>query len=100
VSVHIDNDRVCLVGSCPVEDAENLLQALQERAGPVDIGRAERLHTAVVQVLLAADREVAGEPAGAFLRLHLLPVLGASRAKPVRMALASTDDAAFSIRGG
>ena len=75
MSVRVDNDRVCLVGNCPVEDAEALLHALQEGSRPVDIGQAERLHTAVVQVLLVARPEVVGTPADAFLRVHLVPLL-------------------------
>jgi hypothetical protein len=53
--------RIFLEGRCRIEDAETLLQALQHSPNSiVDIQNAERLHTAVVQVLLAASRPIRG----------------------------------------
>jgi hypothetical protein len=53
--------RIVLEGRCRIEDAETLLQALQHSPGSiVDIQKADILHTAVVQVLLAAHRPIRG----------------------------------------
>jgi hypothetical protein len=50
-----DNGSIVLNGECPVEDAEPLLQMLQATpSAPCDWSRCGRLHTAVVQVVLAA----------------------------------------------
>ena len=52
---------IYLEGRCRIEDAETLLQALQQSTNSiVDIRNAERLHTAVVQVLLAASCPIRG----------------------------------------
>jgi hypothetical protein len=59
--VKSDEDRILLEGRCRIEDAETLLQALQQSPNSiVDIRNAERLHTAVLQVLLAARRPIRG----------------------------------------
>ena len=76
MSVEVDNDVVRLSGRCLAEDAEALLVALQE--GPertVDLAGVTRLHLAVVQVLLAARRPVAGVPEQGFAARHLLNLL-------------------------
>ena len=45
---------ILLVGKCPVEDAEPLLQLLQATPGaPLDWTQCGQLHTAVLQVILA-----------------------------------------------
>jgi hypothetical protein len=52
---HADTGAILLVGSCPVEDAEPLLQMLQATpAALVDWTKCGQIHTAVYQVLLAA----------------------------------------------
>lgn len=54
-----------LSGHCPVEEAEPLLDAL--RLNPdaiVDLTGAAWVHTAVLQVLLAAAPSLRGRPAG------------------------------------
>lgn len=54
MSVRIDGDVIYLEGPCRVEDAEPLLIGLQRGAGRlVDVGAAEALHLAVVQILVA-----------------------------------------------
>jgi hypothetical protein len=56
MSIRRDDDgTIVLYGSCPVEDAEPLLQLLH--ASPearLDWARCDHLHTAVLQVILAA----------------------------------------------
>jgi hypothetical protein len=62
--------RIRLSGHCPVEDAEPLLDAL--RATPdavVDLSGAVWLHTAVLQVLMAARPPLHGQ-AGGFVGGH------------------------------
>ena len=62
MSVHRDEvGNVVLEGNCPVEDAEPLLQLLQSTpAASCDWTRCDHLHTAVVQVILAAHRPLVG----------------------------------------
>ena len=46
---------ILLVGPCPVDDAEPLLQGLLEASGAsVDWTKCQKPHTAVLQVLMAA----------------------------------------------
>ena len=52
---------ILLVGKCPVEDAEPLLQLLQATpAAPVDWTQCGQLHTAVLQVILAGRPALVG----------------------------------------
>ena len=60
-----ENGTIVLEGDCPVEDAETLLQMLQATPGvPLDWTQCSQLHTAVLQVILAArpgvDRALRG----------------------------------------
>lgn len=56
-----DRGAIILEGECPVEDAEPLLELLQASpAAPLDWTRCTRLHTAVVQVVLAARPNLVG----------------------------------------
>jgi hypothetical protein len=52
---------IALEGDCGAEDAETLLQMVLETPSvPVDWTRCGELHTAVVQVILAAKPALAG----------------------------------------
>ena len=63
-----DDGVIVLVGECPVEDAETLLQLLQAQPeGPVDWSACTHLHTAVLQVLMAAATPMRGECGDAFV---------------------------------
>jgi hypothetical protein len=63
-----DDGVIVLDGECPVEDAEKLLELLQAQPnGPVDWSACTRLHTAVLQVLMAAAPSVRGECGDAFV---------------------------------
>jgi hypothetical protein len=76
MSVRLDQNVIHLEGACPVGDAETLLAALRELPdADVDLGAVTRLHLALVQVLLAASRNVRGVPVDPFLRDHVLPLL-------------------------
>lgn len=61
-----------LTGICEVADAEPLLVWLQAHPqGQVDVSRCEHAHTAIVQVLMAAQPTLVGMPAGAGERAWL-----------------------------
>jgi hypothetical protein len=63
-----DDGVIMLDGECPVEDAETLLQLLQAHPkGPVDWSACTRLHTAVLQVLMATAAPVRGACGDAFV---------------------------------
>jgi hypothetical protein len=60
---------IILAGECPVEDAETLLEHLQARRdGPVDWSGCTALHTAVLQILMAARPKLLGECGDGFVR--------------------------------
>ena len=63
MTVRLNNEGVIiLAGECPVEDAETLLEHLQARRdGPVDWSGCTALHTAVLQILMAAKPKLLGE---------------------------------------
>jgi hypothetical protein len=76
MSVRVEEGVIHLTGRCLAEDAEALLVALQE--GPeriVDLAEAQRLHLAVVQLLLAARPQICGMAENTFLPAHVVNVL-------------------------
>jgi len=69
MSVAVDGDVIALSGRCPAEDAEALLAALGDHPGArVDLTAVQRLHTAVLQILLALRPRLVGKPAEPLLR--------------------------------
>lgn len=74
MTVRVADNVIHLEDHCRVEEAEALLQALQEGAHTVDIGRLTRIHLAPVQILLAVGPAVRGIPSEPFLRDWLLPL--------------------------
>ena len=80
MTVRLANEgAILLVGECPVEDAETLLEHLQaRREGPVDWSGCTRLHTAVLQVLMAARPTLVGECGDEFVRTWAGTALGDS----------------------
>ncbi|THD62577.1 hypothetical protein [Phenylobacterium sp.] len=71
-----DGGVVELVGHCPSEDAETLLAELIARPDArVDWRACESAHTAVIQVLIAANVTPAGPPADGFLANRVEPLL-------------------------
>ena len=71
-----DDGAVRLEGDCPIDDAEALLRYLVETPGAtIDWRDCERVHTAIVGVLLASGAPLRGPPAGAFLRTWVEPLL-------------------------
>lgn len=76
MSIAVEENVIRLSGRCGAEEAETLLAALREAPGrAVDLEKAERLHLAVVQILLAARPPLAGRPDAPFLLAHVLPAL-------------------------
>jgi len=56
-----DNGTIVLDGTCPVEDAEALLQLLQATpTAEIDWTQCRQLHTAVFQVILASGAATIG----------------------------------------
>lgn len=69
-----DNGMIMLEGDCGAEDAEPLLQMLlADSAGTVDWTRCTHLHTAVVQVILAAAPTFVGPCGDAWVRDWIAP---------------------------
>jgi len=70
------NGDIKLIGACPGEDAEPLLQHLLAAPGAtVDWRDCHGVHTAVIQVLIAARPTLLGPPADARLRNWVEPVI-------------------------
>jgi hypothetical protein len=90
MTVEVSGDRIVLKGRCGVEEAEPLLAALAERSDRVVILEAERLHTALWQILLALKPKLEGRPKDAFVLQHILPLVIDSGALPATSEGAST----------
>ena len=76
----IANGDIRIVGECPIEDAELLLQQLStDSEAVVDWRRCRSIHTAVLQVLLAARPKMVDPPDDDFLRAFLQPLLNAPK---------------------
>jgi hypothetical protein len=70
MTVRIVSDGViALEGDCPLEDAEVLQRSLLAHpAAAIDWGSCSHAHTAVIQILLAAQPRLTGTPDSPFLR--------------------------------
>lgn len=76
MSVIVDDSVIRLSGRCLADDAETLLQALADDPNrSVDVEGVQKLHLAVVQVLLTARPAIAGVPDNPFLARHVLKLL-------------------------
>jgi hypothetical protein len=76
MSVEVAGDTIRIVGNAPVEDAEPILAALHENPlRGIDLAQAGHLHSAVVQILLAARAPITGTPAYPFFVTYVLPLL-------------------------
>lgn len=70
------DDVAVFEGACAVDEAMELAGWLEGREGArVDLGRCTGLHTALLQLLMAARAAVAVEPEDAFLRTWVAPCL-------------------------
>jgi hypothetical protein len=76
MSVRLAGGVIILEGDCPIDEAEPLLELLLANPGAsVDWSACGQLHTAVVQVLLAARPPMEGEPGTPFLRRWIDPII-------------------------
>lgn len=76
MTVRMRGQVIELAGDCPSEDAETLLMhLLADPLATIDWRACERAHTAVLQVLLAAQRPMEGSPQGAFLSHWVEPLV-------------------------
>jgi hypothetical protein len=70
------NGFIELTGACPCEDAEPLLRHLLAAPAPtVDWRDCRGAHTAVIQVLMAAQPKLLGPPADVQLKDWVEPVI-------------------------
>jgi len=80
MGVRIEQRTIHIEGAASVADAEPLLAALLENPGRViDLSGASRIHSAVVQLLLALRPEVVGKPADPFYNSHIARLIDASK---------------------
>jgi hypothetical protein len=75
MTIEVNGDRIVLKGRCGVEEAEPLLAALAERPDRLVVLEAERLHTALWQILIALKPRLEGTSADAFVVQHILPLV-------------------------
>jgi hypothetical protein len=68
MSVHLEGNIIRLIGDCPVEDAESIVSLLQaDGARELDLAECTRLHSAVVQVMLAFRPPIAAPSRDGFI---------------------------------
>ena len=77
MTVTVSSDGVILLrGLCPLEDAELLVRHLSDAAqATVDLTGCDHVHTAVIQVLMAARPRIVGSPTDPFIDKHLAAFL-------------------------
>jgi len=79
--IRFEADVAVFEGACAVDEVMDLAGWLDGRGldgqggARVDLGRCTGLHTALLQLLMAARAEVAVEPEDGFLRGRVVPVL-------------------------
>jgi hypothetical protein len=80
MSIRVAEDgAIRLEGECSIDDVEPLLRTLLERPlAELDWRSCRSAHTAVVQLMLASGRAVAGPPDDVFLRRHVAPLFRGS----------------------
>ncbi|MGQ9369624.1 hypothetical protein [Azospirillum sp. ST 5-10] len=77
MAIHYDGTVARLEGDCSVEEALPLAEWLAANpGGGLDLARCTGLHTAVLQVLMAARAPLAAPPEEPFLARWVRPLLG------------------------
>ncbi|WP_029006969.1 hypothetical protein [Azospirillum halopraeferens] len=75
--IRFDGTTARFEGDCTVEEALPLAEWLTATPdGLLDLGTCTALHTAVLQVLMAAGRPVTTTPADPFLARWVIPAIG------------------------
>ena len=75
MTIIVTAQQIVLRDRCGVEEAEVLLAAIMEAPGrPVAI-EADRVHTALWQVLIAFKPPIAGQPDDAFVMRYVMPLV-------------------------
>jgi hypothetical protein len=90
MTIRRTDDTVLLEDVCVVEDAEILMQELQAGAAAIDWSGCSHLHTACLQVILAAGVPIRGSPANAALARWLAPLLQPDGAAALGQAASET----------
>ena len=69
-----EDGAIVLDGACPVEDTEPLLQMLQETPeAPINWAGCRQIHTAVLQLILAAGAVPSGSCGDVWVQQWLVP---------------------------
>jgi hypothetical protein len=68
------DEQIAIEGVCTIEDAEALMRELQD-ASVVEWSQCTHLHTACLQVLLAARAKMLGGPSNLLLTRWVAPLL-------------------------
>jgi hypothetical protein len=76
LTIDLQQNRIALLGDCPIEEAETLLNLLDSSPDmDVDLTHAGHLHAAVFQALLARRLTPIGPAADQFVERWLRPLL-------------------------
>jgi len=76
MTIRLDDRAIHLEGDCHVEDAEPLLDLLQDKpGGTVDISALGSIHTAVLQLLLVFRPRIVGSNGNGFFESWITPLL-------------------------
>jgi hypothetical protein len=86
MTIRRDQDTIHLDDVCAVEDAEILLQELGVGMARIDWSGCTHLHTACLQVLMAAGVPMSGVPANPSLARWVAPLLRSCVAPDIQTA--------------
>lgn len=75
MTITVGNGEIRLTGRCGVDEAEALLSALSASSQCRVILAAERIHTALWQVLVALRPDIEGEAPDRFSADYILPLI-------------------------
>jgi hypothetical protein len=94
MTVRRDDDAILLEDVCAVDDAEILMQELRAGAALIDWSACTHLHTACLQVILAAHIPMRGSPSNPALARWLTPLLHPG-ATPIRRLIIPEAETAY-----
>ena len=75
MSVVAKDGRILLNGECGVEEAELLLSAVLDAPQAVVVVKAQKVHTALWQILLAVRPRIEDTAGTGFEALHIVPLI-------------------------